>query len=141
MVGGNREQKEKPPRGHNRYLRDVAGYNQRQRADELGQGERTIRRWDQEDQKRGPLPPLIRTVTMRLGPIPDVETSYPHHLGVRPTRVMITETTEGTEAQAFFVRADQEHITLKAQTNCSGVVALTTAESQPGSASIIAELL
>ena len=39
----------KPYRGLNAYLRDVLGYGQEDRADQLGRVERTIQRWDQED--------------------------------------------------------------------------------------------
>ena len=40
---------EKPQRGENRFLREVAGRTQLQRAIKLSRGERTIHNWDRED--------------------------------------------------------------------------------------------
>ena len=42
----------KPYRGLNAYLRDVLGYGQEDRADQLGRRVRTIQRWDKEDRGR-----------------------------------------------------------------------------------------
>ena len=38
-------------RGPNAHLRDVLGYKQEDRANQLGQVERTIQRWDKEDKE------------------------------------------------------------------------------------------
>ena len=51
LKGENRRGRGKanlPLRGENAYLRDL-GYNQEQRADDLGRAQRTIERWDKED--------------------------------------------------------------------------------------------
>jgi hypothetical protein len=83
----------------------------------------------------------MREVTMRLGPVPDVATSYRHSLGEKPTRVTFTQTVDGTEAPVYLVSVDRENLNVKAQTNCSGVVALATLGFQPGSSFIVAEQL
>ena len=50
-TGQGRGKTEIPLRGENGYLRRQ-GYNQRQRGEELGRDERTIRRWDAEDREK-----------------------------------------------------------------------------------------
>lgn len=57
---------------------------------------------------------------------------YRHSLGREPTRMTVTETTDGAEAPVSLGRYTNDGLEIKAKTDCSGPIVLATLEVQPG---------